>query len=353
MIDSRHPTELEIFQALEGTLNQTALADIERHLKKCWNCRLRSAEMQDGVLAFAKYYETGLLANLPSPPAGWSRWPAIFERGRENCELPLQTRIKAFWKALWTPFFRQLAARSGIALCFVFLILWWLGNTTPIEAKEFLNRSRNDSLFNPAAPAGFKQRIRIRVVRANQKTEVIGQRVLWSRESRLNANIDLSVLQRTQFQSNSLLDARQFANWHDQLTDARDHVSSHDGLITMSTTSRIDSVRAGALSVRESDWHPIAESITLDDGWTMHLQELSWEPLKPTDQALVPRTPSRSRLARQRNIETLLAHRELRVWEILRGLDADTSEGAYVVSTNDKQLQVNAILPTKDRRDQI
>ena len=77
----RHPDENQLLLALEREVPEEEIAEVERHLGTCWNCRARYHEMQRGILTFVEYRER-FICPRSSPP------PVIFGLFLIFCSLP-------------------------------------------------------------------------------------------------------------------------------------------------------------------------------------------------------------------------------------------------------------------------
>ena len=273
-----HPQENYLLLALEHELPADQALQVERHLGNCWNCRARSEEMRRGILAFVEYREKRYLPSLPEPPHDHRDFAQRLRNLTSN-EEPAGLLVKT-WRRLgalvaWPGRIKWV---SMVAAATAVLVFWVqvLFNPAAISATELLSRAAV-AQNPPTAPerrGGLRRKAHQKVrIRGGGQTVIrdfawtAGQPIPRSRWDR----------QPDPLQWDSPLTASGFAEWRGSMQKKTDKVQRSGGLLTLDTTAIGDLVTEASLTVRSSDFHPVAQHLRFSDNRQLDFDELAFE----------------------------------------------------------------------------
>ncbi len=275
----QHPPAGLLLLHLERELSDREAAAVDRHIAQCWQCRTQSHQLKRGIYAFIQYRNERLVPSVPQPPtpryASRQRlypaaslpepWPAAVLR------CLVQPRANRYWWAAVT----ALAVVAAIAIASRFAPR--PGRVPPeVTAAELL---RHASAVRPGIHAAIYQTVEIRYAGHTSRHEFLrrrGQSIV-PRPPR-----NLPRLMPVDW--SDPLGAEQFALWRNTLTSRRDSVDIEPDTMTLNTATLVPAeIASASLTVRRSDWRPIAKKVDLAGGSPLEIRELSYEVRAETD----------------------------------------------------------------------
>lgn len=112
----KHCTDEELLGHLDGEISRRRSAEVERHLRNCWECRARSARLNEQSQALARMFVSPPYLG----PDDLVRGKARFRLRRDEVERELAARTSPRMARL------QWAALGTAAAVIVFCAVWWL-----------------------------------------------------------------------------------------------------------------------------------------------------------------------------------------------------------------------------------
>lgn len=194
--------------------------------------------------------------------------------------------VSSRWEFLASPEMSPLFV-SGIvlAVCSILCFSFWMVGPNRIAPKALLQRATASEISAEAAPSHvIRQHIRIRTPR--QALERSVYRDSSGRRRARQLPLDTAAAQlKAELAANGVdwdqpLSAASFSQWHNRIGVEREAVNSAGkGLLRVTTTVASGNVLQESLTMRASDLHPVARTMSLRDGGTVEIAELEFEEL--------------------------------------------------------------------------
>jgi hypothetical protein len=354
---------------MDGELSSSAGRRVQKHIEGCWGCRARYGQMQSAVQHFVEYRRRLLAPFLPPPAGGRARFLHKLEERVRETKVPWNSRLADHIRAVVVPNMSPLLTSVFILAAAAAALFWvWQRGPQTVSASELPDRaaSWDTHLAEHGRPGVIFQKVRIRT-----HTGSIERTIYRDAEGRRRARVsDLDPPPgplRTAFERGGVdwqrpLSASDFRNWRDHLKDKTDQVSTHDGISTLRTTTDSSEVKEETLSVRNTDFHPMARRLVLRDSSEIEILELNYDVLgwdvinaallfEPEHGAPVARAarPMNKELAEVLPPLAALDEAELRARLALNQADADTSEQISVTQTR-TSVVISGFVENEDRK---
>jgi hypothetical protein len=335
------------------------------HLKLCWKCQARKQHLQDTILKVVAYEQELLTAFLPPPPYAEERLMALLDH--EESSQPPSLLNRTVLRLQWLKKLRMkpiligaLAILLGLG---VFLASRKPPKTNDVTVHAFLNgvqASDHDRIVGE--PGVAIQKISVRTPQSSFEHTVYYdlQRRRHAKEDRIDAGEEQVRLELAAagVDWQEPLSGASFVSWYMQTANHRDDVTNDGkGLLTLTTTVDAGTVADESLTVRRSDFHPVARSVRLRDSGTIEIAELdytvvAWSAInesifessrQQTSPVLaMPNLPSRQ----------TLDEAELNARLVLCGLDADSAE-QLAFSRSSEEVEIRGVVETEERKRQL
>jgi DNA-directed RNA polymerase specialized sigma24 family protein len=212
---------------------------------------------------------------IPSPATPWrvaiTYLPAQLQRWLTDIPFPRMNPL--------------LAGAMLFALCSVVCFVLWTKSGPRISARTLLTRAEQSDASVPTSghPEVIYQRVRISspghtmeraIYRDPERKRRLKQQHLSSDDQRTKDRLDLAGVSWDE-----PLSAANFTAWRDRQPAKKDAVTrTGANLLTLTTSVTADStVVQESLTVRESDFHPVARTIELRDQGTVEIAELNYD----------------------------------------------------------------------------
>ena len=264
----RHPDENQLLLALEGELSPGEIADVERHIATCWDCRARYHEMHRGILAFVEYREKLYLPELEPAPGDFHQFrPLLNQAAVESPEVGLLDRIRSFFS------FAQLSLQAkwvtATAVVMTAVLIWTQAlNPTTLSASELLTKAVQSQ--NPPSAIGRKVRQKVRVKTAG--VEIVREFQWETGAPILDAKWGTDPENWT-----APMTAQGFSQWHDSLSAPKDKITKSEDHWTLDTIAPAGPIKEALIVIHAGDFHPTQEHIRFSDDRTLDLQEISFD----------------------------------------------------------------------------
>jgi hypothetical protein len=237
---------------------------------------------------------------------------------------------------------RYLSATVGLVMVIVMLVVSVLSPPV-ITATVFLDRARRSRIQETSqGHKAIYQRIQIRAgSRAVQREIVIGDTRFARSLMTLEMRREIDTWMPTSLTNSPLnwqdpLGVDAFQRWHDNLLAKQDEVTGSPKSLTLITRPEADpaderQIESASLTVRRSDWHPLAKRLQFRHHPAVEVTELSYEIREsmPLAASMAPPRPPKPLLSRTphalpaRPTEAQLDEAELKARLVLARLNGD------------------------------
>jgi hypothetical protein len=276
--DGEHPNADLLLLSLEGELEPKEAAGIEEHLKHCWSCRARSARMQRSICAFVDHRDTVVLPKLPSPPSTTASFLARLHRVAADLEIASSRNLLALSfirdcafaiLGAWSRYRPYLISATVATAMAALLVILPVINPPAISAAVFLERARGsqEASLRVTRRSGIYQRVEIRHAgRAMTRELFLGLPKPSRLEIELRRTDFEDLFRKVGFNWDDPLSVESFADWRGSLVQRNDTIRTADNMVTLTTRGDANNpIVEASLTVRQADWHPVAERIQLRD----------------------------------------------------------------------------------------
>jgi hypothetical protein len=363
----KHPPTSVLLLHLEEELEGRESSAVIEHMVSCWGCRVRLEELQEGIHTFINYRRDVLLPSLPAPPSSRHNFPRrlqIEKAGRPTSSKfrGLVHRIRAGIalrpQAAWVSGF------VSVVMVAVFLIVY-LMQAPVMSAAQFLGRVRMSEYSQTVS----LKRVICQKVQLRQGGRVIERKVVRSANQQVKEQSQpdpewTRLLARTPIDWQDPLGVDRFESWRNAQGGTKDSVSESNDAVTLTTTplSHVE-VQWASLTVRGSDWHPIAKHVEFSNEPSLEVREVSFEvreesaPEAPV--ALSPPHVGTAAVAGREAVSaappalTASPELEVEVLSLLETAGADLGEQLSLVRTAADTLRLEGIVETSERRQEI
>jgi hypothetical protein len=369
-----HVTDTVLMLAADGELDSDEAARVRLHLEACWSCRVRMEKIESAIADVVDYRNTLVASHLPLSSGPRALFIARLEElaaGSRRAALleQLLARTTA-WAAplnsrrLWGP---ALASLLAVA------VLMRISRTPTVSATELLERAQasNERVLQSVRRPVVYRKIRIQSRERDVTTvlyhDTTSARTVHTYESE-TATADLEErLQAARLSWNDPLSLSAFISWRDVLPERTETVTrSRDGLLTLHTSTDQGPITAIDLTLRDADYHPVAELLHFQDEDNVQISELAYSvmPFDGVDASifappLLPHAPtvaaapiSTPVLASAPSVREL-ADAELEARLALHATGADLGEQIEVANTNGKIVVVTGLLGSAEREQEL
>jgi hypothetical protein len=359
-----HLTEDQLLLFVDGEMGANAVKRCGAHIEHCWRCRARVAALQDTIRSFVTFLNEDYPRQCPPPPGQWRGFAAKLQRASAGKRRGAEAVSLSGIRKLWQP----LLAGTGALLAVMIPLALLLERPASLSAAQFLRRAMDSQ--SGAQAAGPPPAILVRVGRKTFRKpagEGLGEPAGDAAEERFVAR----VLEANHFDWHGPLSARSFMSWRDSLAGKEDRIAQEGELLTLSTVALRQSAQPpivlATLTVRARDFHPVKELLTLGapESGTIELTESPESAPPPTPQPqLAASAPARVPPARKpapalRSPAVVpmqvvaSAALELRILAQIHAIGADLGQEVAVTRTPGRQLSVNAVVESAERKKQI
>jgi hypothetical protein len=368
-----HLSDQTILLALDGEMGSRETDRVKTHLEACWTCRVRREQIErviSDVVEFESHDEV-ILQLLPRPRDRRSSFLLKLD------ELIEQTAQPSVWQLmsanLWKS--RRQLGFAAVTLAILLFAARLLETPPSVSANELLRRanaSLNAEFMSVNRPVVYRKiRIRsgndtvTRTIYRDPATRRVSDRMDPPASAFLQA-----AFTHAGFDWQEPLSASDYSAWRGRLAKKSDEVrqTGVDSLV-LSTSTRDGLVQEASLTVRASDWHPVAEHITLYDSRELEIIELDFRvlsmeavgpgifetsvaavpPVIRTDGPKVaPETPESPKGPTQAELGEV----ELRVLVALHNAKADAGEDIAVLRLRD-EVVVQGVVETQARKQEL
>ena len=263
--EQHHADHATLLLVADGEAAAKQTAAVRRHLETCWDCRARMAAIETTISDFVVARRAVLDPVLP---------PAQGPRAQLKAQIALaaSSAPSSFWSRL-SGLARPAYFSSGVAAVTLVAFLSFTVLTPAVSAKEFLLR---------ASAAQSAAGTRSRKVRFRLHGREVTKPDARAREILAAARLD----------ADNPLNAARFASWHDNLPARTDKVTRWNGQLTLLTQpSGADLVQQASLTVEETTWLPVSETVVLRDGRDIEITTASTA-LEASAAVTIPEIPA-------------------------------------------------------------
>jgi hypothetical protein len=367
-----HISDTVLMLAADGELDCQEATRVRLHLEACWSCRVRLEKIESAIADVVDYRNTLLEPHLPLPGGPRALFLArlrdLAASSRNSASWERIQSMAATWLApvnvrrLWVP---------AVACLLAVAVVVRVSRTPIVSATELLERaqiSQHTSLRTVRRPVVYRK-IRIqsreRDVTAVLYHDTTSDKTVHTDESAVVPGGLEERLQAAHLSWNDPLSLSAFISWRDVLSDRADQVTrSRDGLLTLHTSTDQGPINAIDLTLREADYHPVAELLHFQDEDNVQISELAYSvmPFEAVEASIfAPPLPPRTPVVASSPAPALppvpsareLADAELEARLTLHATGADLGEQIDVANTNGKVVVVSGLLGSAEREQEL
>jgi hypothetical protein len=383
-----HISDETLLSMVDGELSPAEASETQAHLEACWTCRTRQDLIRQAITDAGEYRKRALKPYLPLSVNGRSMFIARLEqRAIEFGHPSLWVRLVNALRRMNIQSSRPAIISATLLVALFLLLIFRVQRVSTVYADELLQKAQTAqaNVLLPAAKSVVYQKLRIRmgnrsVVRSIYR-DPQGKRQAdqWEKPAGLQGNsvpaLRVStppddpfkhevqeVFQLARLDWENPLSAEAFSAWRKRLSDREDRVESKDtGTLVLTTSTTDGPVREASLSVRSSDFHPVAEALETEKGLQVEIDEISFavlnldainpalfEPSLPVE----PPPSVTPRLAPPVS-EAELAESELQTRAVLHRLGADLGEQVEVGRGPKDTITLSAVVSSEERKQSL
>lgn len=363
--------------SIDGALSASDHARVKGHVRACWTCRARREQLENTIREIVEYQHALVGPDMPPSAGGRSIFMARLnqlagELGRPSL---LRRWAMTLLQASRSTLSSRVAWVTSAGLTAVFVLYLAFDHRTPVvSASELLQRaaaSRESPVTGINRPVAV-QKLTIkmggrRIIRTLYRDNIRKRRayrtdVSAQEESKLEQDFE-----RSSFTWNDPLSPQAYSQWRDVIVEKKDVITElSGGLLRLDTSASSGPVAEASLTVRLTDYHPVAEDLRLRDNTQIEVAELSYDvvglsalapdvfdPVSAPEPVKLPATSSTSSGHAMPQDSAQIAASELQVRTILHRLGADLGEQITILPTPNGVIRVDGIAEDETRKRQI
>jgi hypothetical protein len=315
-----HIREGELLRAADGELSKERAAQINEHLAACWMCRTRLHDLEATIDQFVHAHINEFKPRIPEMDG-----PRALLRAR--IEVLEQAKKRSFWEAFSLPLYRWgVPLYSAVAVIIVAALLFPLvksRNTAPrLTAGEILNRAESGEqigLRQARQPVTY-QKVRIQVgansyhrtiyretasARHVARVESIAGRMSERDVARVLDPVERA-FSEARLDWQAPLSPLRWSGWRSALRVSSEQVLREQATTVLSTNTPEGPIAEARVIFRNTDFHPISETLRLRDNSVVEIAELDYRvvelseleadvfdrPTLPVVPVAIPKTPA-------------------------------------------------------------
>jgi hypothetical protein len=362
----QHLSDETISRLIAGELATVRAFRARSHIEKCWQCRSRREAFERAAMQVTEHRNRLVEGTPPNPQRRELLLADLRRRAEQNAPQPIWTR-SIFYLHMWidkqmSPIFTSAVIVLTAAVLLIWV--WQRSDRNPVNAAQLLQRAvASDTAISQEKMGVIYQNVRITTSRAKVEHEIYrdprGIRHRRPEPVKAETASVQHVLSTIGVDWDAPLSATSYREWHDRQTSVSDEVHKDDGnLLTLVSKVPNNWIEEESLTVRASDFHPVARTIETRSYGTVEIAEVSYavlpwsgvnealfEPLGGvlhTNPAILPSLPTTAELDSD----------ELSARLVLNHLQADEGEQITIMRT-DHAVVVKGVVETDDRKKEI
>jgi hypothetical protein len=358
----KHLSDETISRLIAGEIGAFGGFMARFHLDKCWQCRSRREAFERAAMQVTEY-RNRIVEGTPIDRQRRERLLSdLRRRAEQGVPQPMLIRsisnLRAWIGKQMSPI---LTSAAIVIVATVLLIVVWQRASSPVSAAQLLQRAvASEVAVSQDKPAVIYQKLLITTSRLKVEHEVYRDpRGIRHRIKQTKAEPLQEVLSAVGVDWDAPLSAASYSGWHNQQSSIADEVRKGDGnLITLVSRVPTGWIQEETLTVRGSDFHPVARTIETRAYGTIEIAELSYAelPWSGVNEALFEplRTNERGASVLPPTLPTAaeLDVAELSVRLALNQLHADEGEQISVTQTQ-HAIDVKGVVATRERKTEI
>jgi hypothetical protein len=362
----QHLSDETISRLIAGELATVRAFSARSHIEKCWQCRSRREAFERAAMQVTEHRNRLVEGTPPNPKRRELLLADLRRRAEQSAPQPIWTRSMSYLRMWIDKQMSPIFTSAAIVLTAAVLLIWvWQrSERNPVNAAQLLQRAvASDTVISQERTGVIYQNVRITTSRAKVEHEIYrdprGIRHRRPEPVKAETTSVQHVLSTIGVDWDAPLSATSYREWHDRQTSVSDKVRRDDGnLLTLVSKVPNDWIKEESLTVRASDFHPVARTIETRSYGTVEIAEVSYavlpwsgvnealfEPLGGalhTNPVILPSLPTTAELDSD----------ELSARLVLNHLQADEGEQITIMRT-DHAVVVKGVVETDDRRREI
>ena len=369
-----HLSSKDMLLLLNHELSLRAGHQAEKHLLTCRSCRARYECLRQAALSVDAYCDALVEGDLPRNPAHRAFFAARLNRlFHEASSSPrLTPKRERAARSAFPPMNPMFATSIVLAIASVACLVTWIHQAQPnITSNTLLVRAEAwDATTTNTAAGVICQRVSIKTSRRELSRKIYrdahGRRKPKPQRLAGEDNQLKDSLATAGVLWNDPLSATSYQDWHDHQRVRQDRIQKTGKNLMLTTTVPDGDVVSQALTVRESDFHPIERTIVFRNMETVEIAELDYQVLPWTETTAVlfesPEAPATAANARPQPALVLhmpllpsekeVDEAELSARLVLNELHGDSGEQIRI-DRDARGVQVKGLVETEMRRAEL
>lgn len=364
LIRWQHLSDEALSRGLSGELSAVRSLGARAHVSRCWQCRSRRDALERAAMQLAEHRKR-VAASTPANPARRGMLVAALRERAAHQRTPSRFTFSApllsrSVQESMTP----LLASVAIVLSATVLLAWiWSRPQNVVTPGELLARAQSCDEQSGTTSGVIYQRVSITTPRYHIEHETYRdlRGVRRRRPEHLSAQAQpvRQILTSLGVDWENPLSAASYRAWRDRQIAASDRVQTTKNALTLVTTVPAQPVFMESLTVRASDFRPVARTVKSREYGTIEIAEVSYAVLdwQGVNQALFEplAAPSSQPAPVLRHLPPSvldLDHAELSARLALNRLHADQGEQISMART-DRSVIIRGVVDTEARRQEI
>jgi len=292
-----HPSEEQLFRAFDADLTQIEADNIRAHVDKCWECRAKW-DVWSNARSDYMLYKHEVQHNVATPPANWAPFQLRLMRLAEELDAKKEQRraralVKFFQTLTAVPYLR--ASIAGVIAILLVVVSWDVvghRKAPTANASEVLQRAaanEHAELLRRVHPVAY-QKLHIKVngrgfartiyrdMNSSRQVDQIDSDVKApSSKDALEELVRVKgVFSAAQLDWMAPLSPSRFNDWRTASRVRRERILRSHEVTEVRTEVSDGPITEASMTLRNSDFHPVAEALTLNDGRTVEIAEMDY-----------------------------------------------------------------------------
>ncbi len=284
----QHPPLSSIFLHLDGVLDESDSADMTQHLNNCWECRAVRDRVQRGIHGFMEYRQEVLLPSVPPSTLP----PQVFRQSAREVLAGLQGNSpedlfrRVARRLLASPRIATGVTATASAVMVIFLVSMPVTHPPRLTAADLIQRARTSAGHlitldttnaGHVAKKAVYQKVQLRSGNRMIEREVLLAGATADAEPAPPDEEWARLLAATPIDWRNPLGVERYERWREVEGKGQDTVSEAGGIATLNTVpGRQSPIESASLTVRESDWHPIAKHVNFAGRAPLEVREIDY-----------------------------------------------------------------------------
>jgi hypothetical protein len=292
-----HLTEEELFLVFDASLSRDRSERMQAHLGQCWECKTK-LEQWDAARSDYMFYKSKFQDSVTPPPSNWASFQSQLNRMSEELNAHDQSDLRRQFqqflqRMIQVPYLRSVRVGLGASvLVIVVLAVVARWNIPTVSASDVLRRAEaheHSELVGLKQPVIY-QKLAIKVggrafartiyrdVRTPRRVDRIegAEGQPYTVETAHEVTQVEEVFLEAKLDWQAPLSPSRFDEWRSSARSRSEDVVRSGGVTKIRAIMAEGPILEAAMTFRNSDFHPVAETLSLKDKQNVEIAELDY-----------------------------------------------------------------------------